>query len=276
MKQNTPAEKSMRPLRHLMQTVSSAKKNTLQTAGLFLLTALLPCLMIGFGLRLPDAAMTAAEKKNRLPIYSVETSKPKAALTFDAAWEGKEIPRLLNILAEHRVRATFFIVGSYARKNPRQVRAIAAAGHEIANHSDCHPHPVNLSSAALIQDADGCNRQLTDLGVRPTRFYRAPYGEYDSRTVSALEGAGYLPIQWSIDSLDWKDKPPEWITDRLVSRTGPGDILLLHTGKENTLIALPDILTGLERKGITLCPVGELLLPVPWETDSAGRQHPAA
>ena len=246
-------------------------------AQLLFFLLLFPALfIIPVGNRFESAQTLSDQQEMTVPVFSVETEKKAVALTFDAAWEGEEIPRLLKILEDADVKATFFVVGDYVKENPEVMKAIAKAGHEIANHSDAHPHVCSLSEEEIQKDLFACEKRLRELGIKILPYYRAPYGEFDTHVVQAVANAGYLYVQWSVDSLDWKGPSAEEMTNRVLKRTTSGDILLFHTGKENTLEALPGILSGLKQMGLEILPVGSLLLPEPFRIDHAGRMFPAA
>ena len=114
--------------------------------------------------------------------------------------------------------------------------------------------------------------------MRPTLF-RCPYGEYDDHVINAVRSLGIEPIQWDVDSLDWKDLPAGEITQRVVSRVQPGSIVLFHNAALHTPEALPAILETLLQEGYTFVPISELILPgeynVDYTIDHTGRQLPA-
>jgi len=111
-------------------------------------------------------------------------------------------------------------------------------------------------------------------GVRPTLF-RPPYGEYDDHVITTTRAAGLEPIQWDVDSLDWKDLSAGDITKRVTSKVQPGSIVLFHNAAKHTPEALPGILENLIGQGYTLVPISELILPGNYTIDHTGRQCPA-
>ena len=212
----------------------------------------------------------------RVPVYSVETAEKKVALTFNAAWGDETTEGVLEILRENGVKATFFFVGTFAEKYPESVKRICADGHEIGNHSNRHKDPTGQSYAEIAVDIAACSETLAALTGREPSLYRAPSGAYDNDTIEAAESLGLTAVQWSADSIDWRNATPEKLRSRIAQKTFPGAILLFHLGKENTLQALPGILNDLFAAGYEVCPVGELLLPGDTYVDRNGVQRPAA
>ena len=233
----------------------------LAVAALFL-AALTPSLLL---------SATAAEKK--LPIYSVRRDDKCVSLTFDAAWGNEDTQTLIDILARYGVHATFFVVGAWAEKYPESVRALHDAGHEVMTHSDDHAHFSKLSREQIISNLNaGCDKIETVTGVRPTLF-RCPYGEYNDLVIQTAEDLGIRTIQWSVDSLDWKDLSAAEITRRVTENVGPGDIILFHNAAKHTPEALPGILEFLLKNGYRPVPVSEILLQGEYAIDHTGRMY---
>lgn len=219
------------------------------------------------------ATKQVSAEARRVPVYSVARADKTAALTFNAAWGDETTDAILEILKKYNVRATFFFVGTFAEKYPESVKKIANAGHGIANHSMRHTDPTKQTYGEIVSDISACNDVLYALtGVYPT-LYRAPSGAYDNKTVEAAEALGLTAVQWSADSIDWKDPSPEKITQRILAKTAPGGILLFHLGKENTQKALPDIIEALLAEGYTFVPVNELLPEGETYVDKNGVLH---
>ena len=123
------------------------------------------------------------------------------SLTFDAAWGNEDTQQLIDILGKYQVKATFFVVGSWAEKYPESVKALHDAGHEVMNHSDTHRHLPELSAEEIVADVNACNDKIEAVtGVRPT-LIRPPYGDYDDHTVAAIRGMGMEAVQWDVDTL---------------------------------------------------------------------------
>lgn len=217
----------------------------------------------------------ASVSSRQLPIYRVQCEEKRVALSFDAAWGNEDTQTLIDILSAHGVRATFFLVGQWVEKYPESVQALAAAGEEVMNHSETHPHLNALTTDKVQQEVNACSDRVEALtGARPTLF-RCPYGEYDDHVIEAIRALGVTPIQWDVDSLDWKGISAEEITSRVLSRVQPGSIVLFHNAAEHTPEALPGIIESLQADGYTIVPISELLLPGDCTIDSTGCQIPS-
>ena len=211
----------------------------------------------------------------QLPIYCVRKDYKVLSLTFDAAWGNEDTQQLIDILGKYNVKATFFVVGGWADKYPESVKALHDAGHEVMSHSDSHAHFNSLSTDEIIADLNACGDKIEAVtGVRPTLF-RCPYGEYDDHVINAVRSLGLEPIQWDVDSLDWKELPAEEIAARVTGRARPGSIVLFHNAAIHTPEALPGIIEALLREGYQLVPVSRLILTGSYTIDHTGRQCPA-
>jgi polysaccharide deacetylase family sporulation protein PdaB len=251
-----------------MFVITMSKKRALRAALIIL--AVFIGIAVGIAAVLTSINTRAAE--TRLPIYSVERADNKISLTFDCAWGNSNTDELLAILDEHSVYATFFVTGEFVDKFPDDVRKFAAAGHEIANHSDMHPRIRGMNINNLIDDTREAERKITMItGKRPT-LYRSPYGEYDDNSIKTVEGLGYKFIQWSVDSIDWQEPDPATIIRRVADKTEPGSILLFHNDLENTTQALPEVLTKLRQAGFEFVRTSELIYFDDYRLDHAGKQ----
>ena len=221
------------------------------------------------------AAVSASTTERQLPIYCVNRDQKVCAISFDAAWGDASTQSLVDILNQYNVKATFFVIGNWAEQYPEDVKMLKENGMEIMNHSSAHGHMNQMSSEEIIADIQKCNDQIEALtGERPTLF-RAPYGEYDDHVIAAVRSIGMEPIQWDVDSLDWKEISAGEIYERVTSRVKPGSIILFHNAGLNTPEALPDILEYLIGEGYEVVPVSEILLDGEYTIDHEGRQWAA-
>jgi len=219
-------------------------------------------------------AVGAAATERQLPIYCVQKDYKVVSLSFDAAWGNEDTQQLIDILGKYNVKATFFVVGEWVDKYPESVKALHDAGHEIMNHSNDHAHFNSLSTEEIVADLNACNDKIeTVTGVRPTLF-RCPYGEYDDHVINAVRSIGMEPIQWDVDSLDWKDLSAADITKRVTGKVQPGSIVLFHNAAKNTPEALPSIIEALLQEGYTFVPISEIILKGEYTIDHTGRQCP--
>jgi polysaccharide deacetylase family sporulation protein PdaB len=215
-------------------------------------------------------------RKRELPVYSVDRNDGKIAISFDAAWGGEKTTKILDILDENGVRATFFLVDIWTQRFPELVKEIAARGHEIGNHSTTHPKMSSLSRDKIAQELETMSDNVEKLvGQRPTLF-RPPYGDYNNDVVLTARQNGYEVVQWSVDSLDWKNKGVQPLIDRATKNVKSGDIVLFHNDSQYIVEALPTVLKSYRERGLTPGPVSSVLLPGQTTIDPQGKQHPAA
>ena len=232
-----------------------------------------------FALVNAPAVAEASATDRQLPIYCVQRDQKMLAISFDAAWGNEDTQQLIDILGQYGVTATFFVVGDWADKYPESVKALHDAGHEVMNHSNTHAHYPQLSAEEIITDLNACNDKIEAItGVRPT-LVRLPYGDYDDKSISAVRSIGMEPIQWDVDSLDWKDLPASEIVQRVTGKVQPGSIVLFHNAALHTPEALPTILETLLQEGYAFVPISQLILGGEYNTDytidHTGRQCPA-
>jgi peptidoglycan/xylan/chitin deacetylase (PgdA/CDA1 family) len=194
------------------------------------------------------------------------TAKPWVALTLDAGADSAPVPDMLKTLREHHVKITFFLTGKWIKDNPELTRQIVADGHEIANHTFTHPDLRNLSDAAIRQELSDTETLLkATAGVAARPFFRPPFGAYDKRVLQLTEAQGYLPIYWTLDSLDSVGEPktPEFLLERITAKLPVnqlrGAIILAHCGSRPTADALPKVLDRFAEMGFEVKKVSEVL-----------------
>ena len=227
---------------------------------------------VGMGIMMILSAMTASASAGKLPIYSVSRGDKKIAVTFDCAWGNTNTDALLKILKDANVAATFFVTGEFCDKYPEDVKKFFDAGHEIANHSDMHPHVEGMNINDLIADTRECSRKIEMITGEKPVLYRAPYGEYNDNVITTIEGMGLKMIQWSVDSIDWQEPDAATIQSRIIGGTESGSILLFHNDLENTTSALPEIFKQLSLNGYAFSKVSDLIYWDDYYIDNAGKQ----
>lgn len=228
-------------------------------------------LLIFWAVNTPKLVGVSASRRE-LPVYCVQQDEKRVALSFDAAWGNEDTQTLIDILGGYGVAVTFFVVGDWVDRYPESVQALSDAGHEVMNHSSSHAHFSSLTTAEIKSDISKCNDKIEAVtGVRPTLF-RCPYGEYDDHVIKAVRALGMTPVQWDVDSLDWKGISAQEISRRVLDRVQPGSIVLFHNAAEHTPEALPEILEALLAEGYEIVPISEILLEGDFFIDSTGRQ----
>jgi peptidoglycan-N-acetylglucosamine deacetylase len=219
-------------------------------------------------------------------IWSVSTAEPLAALTFDDGPDPELTPRILEVLAEHGVRATFNLMGWNALRHPDLARAVVAAGHDLGNHTWTHQDLAfqsALQAGRQLERGRAAIEQAT--GVRP-RFFRPPRGNLTGSAIASAAELGYDVLLWSVTRGSAGVGTPASVADHLAGTVAPGDVVALHDGigrgtfdprgrgahelRARRLVevrALPAALERLLGRGLRLVTVSALL--------AAGEQRPA-
>jgi peptidoglycan-N-acetylglucosamine deacetylase len=196
----------------------------------------------------------------KVTFSSVHVSGPYVAMTFDDGPNPTLTPKLLDILAQRKMKATFFVLGENAERYPEILKRAVAEGHEIGNHTWSHPNLATSSEDTVrsqLQRTDDLIRQI--IGFRP-RIMRPPYGALTSKQRQWVhEQFGYDVILWEVDPLDWKEPGPAIVARRIISQTKPGFIILSHDIHAQTIAAMPQTFDALLAKGFKFVTVSELL-----------------
>lgn len=209
-----------------------------------------------------------------LPIYSVETDKKQVALSFDAAWGNEDTSKILTTLKEYNIHATFFMTGGWVENYPDDVKAVFEAGHDLGNHSENHKNMSRLSNDEIHRELNEVSEKVKTLTGYEMNLFRPPYGDYDNHVITNAKDCGFFTIQWSVDSLDWKNYGVDSIVDTILNHKDlkNGAIILMHNGAKYTAEALPKVIAGLQEKGYEIVPVSELIYKDNFHMDSDGRQ----
>ena len=160
----------------------------------------------------------------------------EVALTFDDGPNDVATPQLLEVLARHEARATFFNMGNFARERPEIVRQVVAAGHVLGNHSMSHPRLSTQSAARVRQELAECSAVLEDITGVAVKFFRPPFGARRPYVLRAARELGLTPVTWNVTGYDWNPIGVEGILKNLDAgiarnlRRGRGSNLLLHDG----------------------------------------------
>jgi polysaccharide deacetylase family sporulation protein PdaB len=214
-----------------------------------------------------------AGRQRELPVYYVDTQEKLLALTVDAAWEDDKTEFILETLAKHDIKATFFLCGVWVKAYPEDVKAIAAAGHEIGNHSLTHPHMNQLDAAGVQKEIKELDDQIESLTGKRCTLFRAPFGEYNDTVIKAARDIGYEPIQWNLDTIDWKkERSAGTILDTVLPKLSPGSIILCHNNGYEIKNYLPTLIEKAQEQGYRFVTISELLLGGETEIDANGMQ----
>ncbi len=180
------------------------------------------------------------------------------SLTFDDGPSPTLTPMVLDILASYDIRATFFVLGSQAEAHPDMVRAIVAAGHEVAGHTWSHQSLPGMGDRAFVDEVDRANALLEQLSGVPVACVRPPFGRFDDETVGRLASRGLRTAMWTHDTRDWNRPGTDAIVAAATTDLGPGSVILLHDAggdRSQTLAALPRIIEHALGAGLTFAPM---------------------
>ena len=206
------------------------------------------------------AKTPAPPKEPPITFSSVHVDGPYIAMTFDDGPSATLTPKLLDILAAHHIKVTFFVLGEMVAEHPEILARAAREGHEIASHSWSHPISPRCRRKVFAANCSG-----------PTMKLKAPLGNvplYFGRRMDRLPNAqkrwihdefGYDIILWDVDPLDWKRPGPAVVRNRILKETRAGSIVLSHDIHPGTIEAMPSTFDELEAKGFKFVTVSELL-----------------
>jgi peptidoglycan/xylan/chitin deacetylase (PgdA/CDA1 family) len=216
------------------------------------------------------------------------------ALTYDDGPNDPHTLKLLEVLARHEVRVTFFIIGKFAAARPDIVRDVARAGHAIGNHTYNHPRLVFASRRQMEAEIRDCEKAIADaLGEelpltntrsfdsraqnrgalaqddssRNLRLFRPPYGARRPGVLRVVRAMGYVPVMWSVCGIDWTPQPPEEVEARVQRHVRGGDVILLHDGghvrmgadRSHTVIATDRLIARYKSEGYEFVSVPEMM-----------------
>ena len=228
--------------------------------------------LASFGAYAADAAAVYWSAARSLPVYSVERTDSKIAISFDCAWGDEYTAQILSALDAANVRATFFTVQFWAEKYPEHLKTISEAGNEIGTHSATHSYMSRLSEGEIRAELTSSAEAISSVTGKEVTLFRPPYGDYDDLLVDTAADMGMLTVQWDVDSLDWKDLSAQEIAERILAQTKSGSIILCHNNGLHTAEALPIVLDALKARGFEFVPIGELVYRENFTIDRTGRQ----
>lgn len=203
----------------------------------------------------PDVGKYEEVLAEHLAFYADFTDRKEIYLTFDNGYEQGYTEKILDILKNQRVPATFFVTGHYVKTEPELVQRMVHDGHIIGNHSYHHPDFTTLSKAkiekelALVEQAVA---EITD--QKQTNYLRPPRGTFNENTLKWAQELGYIHIFWSLAFKDWetnKQRGWQYAYDSIMSQIHPGAIILLHTVSADNAAALDKVITDLKKQGYT-------------------------
>ncbi|MBO5223322.1 MAG: polysaccharide deacetylase family protein [Clostridia bacterium] len=244
------------------------KKKTVAVISV-LLTVLI-AFVIGF-----TTFTSAQAEPRRTPIYCVKTDEKKVAISFDACWGADKTLEILSMLTKFDIVANYFCVSSWAEKYADKLKTLSDSGRvEVGTHSVTHSHMSKMSKSQIENELTQSSNIIKNITGKQVTLFRPPYGEYNNTLIDVSFSLGLYPIQWDIDSLDWKNLSANEMATRILSRAKEGSIILMHNDGKHTVEALPLIIMGLKNKGYTFVFISDLIYKDNYTIDSTGRQIP--
>lgn len=189
-------------------------------------------------------------------IYRGNEQKSNVSLCINVYWGTEYLLDMLDILDETNAKATFFVGGTWASKNPDTLREIYSRGHEIANHGYYHKDHKVIDYARNVQEIEYTHKLIKEVLNIDMKLFMPPSGSFGSQTLEAAENLGYTTIMWSKDTIDWRDHNTSLILSRATKNMQNGDIILMHP-TENTKYALRDIVKSYQKNGFNVVTVSE-------------------
>ncbi len=202
---------------------------------------------------------TALWCKNHI-VKGVNTTQKVVAITFDDGPHYKTTAKILDVLREKHVRATFFILGENAKNSPQLLAQELADEHEIGNHSYSHKHLNHLSKDKIEEEISMAEKEIMTIAPKPIVF-RPPGGLFNQTVLEAAQEKGYTTVLWTIDPRDWARPPMQQVVNQILQHTEPGSIILMHDGQYPlpTPEAIVYVIDNLRQQGYEFVTVSELL-----------------
>jgi peptidoglycan/xylan/chitin deacetylase (PgdA/CDA1 family) len=190
----------------------------------------------------------------------------KLALTFDDGPNDPHTLRLLEVLAKHNVRATFFMIGHYVQQRPDIAREVAKAGHVVGNHTFTHPNLIFLSDLQTRVQLADCEVALNDAIGDHSRLFRPPFGGRRPGSLRVGRSLGLEPVMWNVTGGDWKTTSADYVERKVTKQIQGGDVILLHDGshlargadRSHTVAATDRLIARYQAEGFEFVTISEM------------------
>ncbi len=201
----------------------------------------------------------SVEGEEGIVIRQGDPEDDRISFTCNVDWGEEILPGMLELFAEKDIKITFFVSGRWAENNPWLLRRIYVEGHEIQNHGYGHRMCSKISEQAVREEIEKTEEAVKQFTGITTDVFAPPSGDYDAKTVELCREMGYILSLWSVDTIDWRaGSTAKVIEDRVLTKKLNGAILLMHP-KEETVKALPAIIDEIEKRGLSIVPLAELI-----------------
>lgn len=206
---------------------------------------------------LPETELTENTENNQ-PVTTIDPDKPMVALTFDDG-PSKHTARLLDIFATYGGKGTFFVVGNLIDNRADTVKRMADEGHEVAGHSWSHRQLTKLTPSELTDQIMTTRAKIYEVTGVDSTVIRPPYGAFNSEVKEVCANLGIVMVNWSVDTLDWKNKNADMVYNAIMKDVKDGAIILCHDLHSTTVDAMERVIPDLIEQGYQLVTVSELL-----------------
>ncbi|WP_054956122.1 polysaccharide deacetylase family protein [Paenibacillus dakarensis] len=205
-------------------------------------------------------AKITLEDLGEQPIYRGNPNKPMVSFMINVAWGNEFIEPMLKVLDEEKIKTTFFLDGSWLKKNPELAAEILKRGHEVENHAYSHPNMSQLSRARAELEISKTQDLLKEsLGIT-NKWFAPPSGDFNQQTVSIAHARGLKTVLWTLDTVDWRNPAPEAVVQKISKKVEPGFLILMHPTASSSQ-ALRGMIQGVRAKGLHIGTVSETLSP---------------
>ena len=204
----------------------------------------------------PTGALDFNAKYSKYDALAINESDKRIELTFDQGYENGYTEKILDTLKEKNVRATFFLVGDYAQKNPDLVKRMIEDGHKIGSHTQSHPSMPDLTEDEIQSEISELHDYVKKHFGYEMNELRPPMGEYSEFSLDVTKKAGYTTKLWSFAYKDWltdAQPDPEYAKEKLIGGAHDGAIYLLHSVSKTNADILGDVIDGIREKGFEFC-----------------------
>jgi peptidoglycan-N-acetylglucosamine deacetylase len=189
------------------------------------------------------------------------------ALTYDDGPNDPHTLRLLDVLAKHEVRATFFLIGRYVHQCPEIAREIVKAGHVVGNHTFTHPLLIFKSAADIRQELTDCRSALRGAIGEHSNLFRPPFGGRRAAVLRITRELGLEPVMWNVTGYDWNAPPAAVIEQKVENQIRGGDVILLHDGghkhmgadRSQTVLATDRLIKRYKSKGLEFITIPQMM-----------------
>jgi polysaccharide deacetylase family sporulation protein PdaB len=188
-----------------------------------------------------------------------DARRKQVAITFDDGPHPAYTPQLLAILRRYNAKATFFVVGEKAEQAPDLVKAEAASGHSVGNHTYHHVNLMKIPDEDVATEIKACGEILEEITGRAPHLFRPPGGDYNKHVAEVADALGYIVVLWTDNPRDYERPGKRIIETRVLDKIRNGGIVLMHDGIQQTVDVLPQILSFLKGKGYQLVTIDEMM-----------------